>query len=246
TEIPEYVEMIGRLRSDGVTAIPMIAGAYPKKLLELEDPPATLFCRGNQLLLNRTDCVAIVGTREPSDFGAKMSFALGRRFAMAGFVVVSGLAFGIDAAAHRGALEGGGATMAVLPSYVGNIVPKGNANIAERILNSGGALVSEYPPGAPVLKENFVARNRIIAALASSTIVVEGTLRSGTRHQARFARRLDRPLFVLAPRDRSAPAAELPLYLMEREGAKPVTNEVDALQEIRKAIESYCYQVTLE
>ena len=168
---------------------------YPPLLRELYDPPALVFYRGI-LPDPEKPLAAIVGTRRPSSAGAIQAFDLGRDLARAGVPVVSGLALGIDAFSHRGNLEGGAPTIAVLGSGLDYVYPVSNRGLAGRILERGGALLSEYPPGTRPARWNFPARNRIIAGLARVVIIVEAPEGSGALITANFALELGRELFV--------------------------------------------------
>jgi DNA processing protein len=169
---------------------------YPPALLALPAPPAVLHVAGglDRLLdLSAMDPVAIVGSRRASGYGLEVARSLGRSLAVAGVPVVSGMALGIDSAAHAGALETGGPTVAVLPGSADRPYPAGKGALYRRIV-AGGAAVSELGPGASVWRWMFLARNRIIAALAAMTVVVEAGERSGAMVTARVAREIGRPV----------------------------------------------------
>lgn len=228
--IGEYSILLQQLRKHGIEVLTPIGNGYPPQLRKIPRPPASLFIRGNSSILPRRS-ISIVGTREPSEYGMQKSHEIAHDLAKAGYVVVSGLAYGIDTCAHEGALQSNGHTVAVLASYVNDVTPKGNVPLAERIIKSNGALVSEYTPTDPVTRANFVRRNRVVAGLAEATIIIEGTIQSGTRHQANFASELGRYVFVLDPEDESSEVAELPLLLM-RQGATPIRSAY----EVQKAV----------
>ncbi len=229
-----YEDVVQRMMDEGIRIVTSISENYPRRLFDLPDPPLSFFVKGDLDAILGTKSVAIVGTRSPTRYGRRMSRRIAELLAQHAYTVVSGLAYGVDAAAHEGALEGGGRTVAVLPSYVGRVVPQGNAQLASAIIDNGGALISEYGPDSQVSLGNFVHRNRIIAALAESTIIVEGSMRSGTRHQARYAVDLGRPLFVVRPVDRTKPSAQLPIYLLSQ-GARQISSEEDAVTLIQGA-----------
>jgi DNA processing protein len=168
---------------------------YPPLLREIYDPPRCLYCRGAPPDPEKP-AVAVVGTRRPGSDAAREALALGREFARLGITVISGLALGIDALAHRGCLEGGGRTVAVLGSAVDEVYPASNRPLARRILESGGALVSEYEPGTKPRKWHYPQRNRIISGLARAVVIVEAPAGSGALHTARFALEQGRDLFV--------------------------------------------------
>lgn len=168
---------------------------YPPLLREIWDPPLVLFYRG--LMPNpEKPLLAIVGTREPSEAGRREAYTLARDFARAGVAVISGLALGIDAMAHRGNIEGSAPTVAVLGSGLDMVYPTSNRPLARHIVEQGGALLSEYPPGSGPEKWHFPARNRIISALARGTLIIEAPEQSGALITARFALEQGRDLWV--------------------------------------------------
>jgi DNA processing protein len=179
----------------GIRWVSWREGAYPPLLREIFDPPALLFYRG--LLPNpEKPLAAVVGTRKPSSPAAARAFALGRELGEAGIAVVSGLALGIDSLAHRGNIEGRASTVAVLGSGPDQVYPASNRELARRILENGGALLSEYLPGEAPRKWHFPARNRIISGIARGTVVVEAPLKSGALITARFALEQNRDVWV--------------------------------------------------
>jgi len=182
-----------RLR--GINMVSWRSPAYPPLLREIDDPPVLLFFRG-ALPNPEMPLAAVVGTRKPSPQAATQAFEIARGLARGGISVVSGLAFGIDAMAHRGNIEGGAPTVAVLGSGVDAVYPSSNRPLARRILETGGALLSEYPPGASPHKWSFPARNRIIAGLARGVLIVEAPQKSGALITARFALDYNRDLWV--------------------------------------------------
>jgi DNA processing protein len=184
---------LARLR--GIAYVPIVSPDYPPLLREIWDPPALLFYRGT-LPAPDKPMAAIVGTRNPTPGAAARAYEIARGLTAAGVPVVSGLALGIDAMAHRGAVEGGGPTLGVLGSAPDQVYPASNRVLARRVLESGGALLSEYPPGTKPARWRFPARNRIISALARGTLIVEAPLNSGALITARFALEQDRDLWV--------------------------------------------------
>ena len=167
---------------------------YPRSLRELRAPPDPLFVRGT---LPRGRGVAIVGTRDCSDGAAAYAHRLATRLAEQGVVVYSGGAVGIDAAAHRGALEAGGITVAVVATGLDQCYPPGHAQLYEQIVREGGALVSAFAPDQKAHHATFHFRNGVLAALAEATVVVQAPLHSGARSTAAHARRLGRHLLVV-------------------------------------------------
>ena len=168
---------------------------YPPLLAQLHDPPPCLHVRGAVELLSEP-AVAIVGARSCSSYGAQIAREVAREVALAGVVVVSGMARGIDGEAHPGALAAGGQTVAVLGCGIDRDYPRSHADLARRICERG-AVVSEYPPGVEPAPWRFPARNRIIAGLCLATVVVEARERSGALITADFAMELGRDVFAV-------------------------------------------------
>ncbi len=167
---------------------------YPVALRDLSDAPRVLFVRG--VLPERSRAVAVVGSRAATPYGLAQAGALGADLARLGYTVVSGLARGIDGAAHRGALEVGGASVAVLAGGLDAITPRHHAGLAETLCARGG-LLSEQASGPPPFRWTFLERNRLIAALCAATVVVEAAARSGALATAACARRLERPVLAV-------------------------------------------------
>jgi DNA processing protein len=201
---------------------------YPSGLGHLADPPVALFVRGRSLA-ELDPRVAVVGARNCSPLGRDVATELGAGLAAAGATVVSGGARGIDGASHRGALMGGGPTVAVLGSGVDVPYPAQHGGLIERIAASG-AVVSEYPPGVPALPFRFPARNRIIAALAEAVVVVEGATGSGSMITADHALDLGRPVYAV-PGPVASALSEVPLALI-RDGAGMIRNSSDLLADL--------------
>jgi DNA processing protein len=201
---------------------------FPSALAAIFDPPPGLFVRGSALVqtLDRP-AVAIVGARACSAYGTHVARLLGRELAAAGLVVVSGLARGVDSAAHRGALEAGGTTVAVLGCGVDRDYPAVHAELARRIAESG-LVVSEYPPGVDPAPWRFPARNRIIAGLASATVVVEARARSGALITADLALEEGREVFAV-PGEITSALSEGTNDLI-RLGATPLRHAEDVLE----------------
>lgn len=168
--------------------------AYPRLLKEIPDPPPNIYVIG-ELPRNRPS-VAIVGTRKATVEGRELARKWARQLADSGAVVVSGLAMGIDAAAHEGALEVDGATIAVLACGLDSVYPRQNEKLAKRILETGGAIISEYPEGTPSYPYQFLARNRIVSGLSAAVIIIEAPERSGSLVTARLAAEQGREVFV--------------------------------------------------
>ncbi|MBU6141966.1 DNA-processing protein DprA [Patescibacteria group bacterium] len=170
-------------------------GAYPFLLREAPVPPFGLYSKGD---LNYTmPAVAVIGTRAATAEGKATARSFARALAQAGIPIISGLALGIDAEAHRGALEVGGKTIAVLGTPLDSVYPKQHHALANEIVSSGGALVSEFAIGHPYHASNFLSRNRIISGLSTAILIVEAPERSGTLATARFALEQNRDIFVI-------------------------------------------------
>ena len=185
------------LRQKGIRWLPRAGQAFPRGLAAIFDPPVGVFVRGAEEadLLERA-AVAIVGARSCSPYGASVARTLGRELAAAGLVVVSGLARGVDGEAHRGALEPGGTTVAVLGCGVDRVYPAAHAELARRVMERG-LIVSEYAPGVEPAPWRFPARNRVIAGLAAATVVVEARERSGALITADLALEEGREVFAV-------------------------------------------------
>ncbi len=202
---------------------------YPMRLREIYDPPPLLYVAGNVSLLSR-HLIAIVGARRPSPYGNQMAERIGRDLAARGIVVVSGLARGIDASAHRGALSApAGATVAILGCGVDVVYPKENKKIYEEIREKG-ALVSEFPMGTFPAPQNFPIRNRIIAGMALGVVVVEGAQYSGSLITARLAMEFGREVYGV-PGNATQASSFGPNQLI-KQGAKLVTGWEDVVEEL--------------
>ena len=201
---------------------------YPPLLRELHDPPPGLFLRGaGEAELLRRSAVAIVGARACSSYGAQVARLLGRELASAGLVVLSGLARGVDAEAHRGALEAGGLTVAILGCGVDRDYPAAHAQLARRVCERG-LVASEYAPGVEPAPWRFPARNRIVAGLAAATVIVEARERSGALITADFALETGREVFAVPGEITSSLSAGTNALL--RLGATPLTSSGDVLE----------------
>lgn len=201
---------------------------YEDRLNDLRDPPACLFLVGRPLG-DSPERVAIVGSRKCSSLGRDVAQDLGRALVASGFAVASGAAHGIDAAAHRGALEAAGLTVAVLGSGIDVRYPASSRDLLERIERSG-TIVSEYPPATPAGPQHFPARNRIVVALARALVVVEGAAKSGSRISVDHALDLGREVFAV-PGPVASPLAETPLEMI-REGATLIRGADDLLDDL--------------
>jgi len=170
--------------------------AYPERLREIYDPPSTLWIRGDVSQLSRPG-IAVVGTRQPSPYGAGMAELLSRDLANRRMVILSGMARGVDTAAHKGAIEAGGKTVAVWGTGIDVIYPKENKKLAEQIVATGGTIVSEYPLGTFPAPQNFPIRNRILSGMSVGVLVIEAAEYSGTRITARCAMEQNRDVYAV-------------------------------------------------
>jgi DNA processing protein len=185
-----------RAREQGVQLVTFGCSQYPERLKEIYDPPPVLWVRGNADLLARPS-IAIVGTRHPSPYGTGIAEMLARDLSARGMLIVSGMARGIDTAAHKGVLAAGKPTVAVWGTGADVIYPKENKKLAEDILATGGAIVSELPLGTFPAPQNFPRRNRIISGVSVGVLVVEASENSGTRVTARCAADQGRDVFAV-------------------------------------------------
>lgn len=203
--------------------------AYPPLLRDIPDAPPLLFLRGSKEVLVNPQ-LAMVGSRNPSITGRETAYDFARTLSMAGMVITSGLAQGVDTASHQGALEGGGQTIAVSGTGLDRVYPATNRTLAHNIIDSGGALISEFPPGTLPHAGNFPKRNRIISGLSLGTLVVEAALRSGSLITARLASEQGREVFAI-PGSIHNPLAR-GCHQLIRQGAKLVESANDILEEL--------------
>lgn len=213
------------MRPDPERVQPGEAG-YPSGLLDLEEPPP-IYVTGE---LRGAPAVAVVGTRRCTRYGVDMAVEFGRVLSHAGWSVVSGMARGIDAAAHRGAIDAGGHAVGVLGTGLDVWYPAENRTLYERLLATGGALVTEYEAGTRPDRWRFPARNRLISAIASATVVVEAGETGGALITARLSAEMGRPVFVL-PGDVDRPAS-VGCNRLIRDGAFPVLGGSDLIEEL--------------
>jgi len=190
-------EELERVKEIGGDVLVLDDGSYPNLLREIADPPITLYVRGNWQECFDQPCVGMIGSRKCSTYGINAAEMLSRDLASRGVTVISGLARGIDAAAHRGAIAAGGRTVGVLGTGIDGVYPKENTKLADEIVASGGALVSQFPLGTPPLSANFPFRNRIISGLSYGVVLVEATERSGSLITARLATEQNREVMAV-------------------------------------------------
>ena len=181
-------------RDAGIRVVPFFDDDYPDRLRHIGDPPVVLFVKGEVEALHAPRSVAIVGTREPTDFGQRAAITAGKLAAEAGVAVVSGLALGCDARAHQGCVEADGIGIAVLAHGLDRIYPAANRDLASRLLDCGGCLVSESPVGVRPSRWAFAYRDRIQSGLSDRVLVIETDVKGGTMHTVEYSRRQLRPL----------------------------------------------------
>lgn len=203
---------------------------YPAALLAIEDPPLLLYTMGTLKLDAPAPALAMVGSRNPTPQGASNARAFARSFSERGITVVSGLALGIDAAAHEGALAGPGSTVAVVGTGLDRVYPKQHLELAHRIAERG-LIVSEFAIGTPAMAHHFPRRNRLIAALGDGTLVVEAALQSGSLITARLATEQGKDVFAVPGSIHSAQSRGC--HALIRQGAKLVESAQDVLEELR-------------
>lgn len=212
----------------GRTAVTLGSGEYPRLLSEIDDAPPVLFVDGNPALLHGAH-LAIVGSRNPTRPGCETAFDFAGSLCRFGVGIVSGLAAGIDAAAHRGALAAGGVTIAVAAHGLDRVYPREHRQLAREIADSG-ALVSEFVPGTAPLREHFPRRNRIISGLSLGVLVVEAAMRSGSLISARMGAEQGREVFAV-PGSIHNPMAR-GCHALIRQGAKLVETVDDLMEEL--------------
>ena len=224
--LADEARLLGGLAKKKMALVLREDAQYPPLLRQIAHPPHLLYVYGETDLTDRFP-VAVVGTRRASAYGLTHTREIAAELAQTGVCVVSGLALGIDAAAHTGALDGGGRTVAVLGSALDKPYPQENEPLMRRILESGGSVVSEYAPGTPPSRYSFLQRDRIIAGMCLGTLVTEGPRRSGALNTATRTLENGREVFAL-PGNVDSPGAQLPNMLIS-EGARLVTGAADIL-----------------
>ena len=206
-------------------------GVYPSSLREIYDPPIVIYVKGSWSECLDQPCIAVVGSRRCSTYGQNSALMIARDLAQRGVTVISGFARGIDAAAHRGALEAGGRTVAVLGTGIDECYPRDNRRLAAEILEKGGALVTQFPLGTPPVSENFPYRNRIISGLSLGVLVVEASENSGSLITARLAMEQNREVFAV-PGNITSRNSFGTNYLIKGAGAKLVQQWQDIATEL--------------
>ena len=228
TEAEGEIENVRKLGGD---ILVLDDGVYPSLLREIYDPPIALYVKGAWSECLDQPCVAIVGSRKCSTYGQNAAVMLARDLAQRGVTVVSGFARGIDAAAHRGAIEAGGRTIAVLGTGIDEIYPRDHKKLSEEVLAGGGAMVTQFPLRTPPVSENFPYRNRIISGLSLGVVVVEAAENSGSLITARLAIEQNREVFAV-PGNITSRNSFGTNYLIKGAGAKLVQQWQDIAAEM--------------
>jgi DNA processing protein len=231
-------ELAAVRRISGCRLINWTEPEYPQSLLQIYDPPVLLYLRGDPQVLNLPS-VGIVGTRKPTLYGTQMAERLGRELAARGVVIVSGMARGIDAIGHQGAMAVNGRAIGILGTGIDVCYPKENKKLYEKVLERG-AILSEFPLGTHPAPENFPVRNRIVAGMPLGVIIVEGAQYSGSLITARLAMEFGREVFGV-PGNVTQPVSFAPNQLI-KQGAKLVTNAEDVIEELPTPVRAMLVQ----
>ncbi len=222
-------EEYDRAREQGASVIVRGDAEYPKRLLEIYDPPLALYLKGNREVIDSPG-ISVVGTRHPTPYGVSMAERLACDLAARGLIIFSGMARGVDTAAHRGALNVHGKTVAIWGTGIDEVYPKENRKIADQILESGGAIITEFPLGTFPAPQNFPVRNRIISGISLGVLVIEAAEYSGTRVTARCALEQGREVFAV-PGNVTNKTSWGPNTLI-KQGAKLVATWEDVWEEL--------------
>lgn len=229
-EKSQYI--IRESKKQSINAVDILSNNYPSNLRHIPNAPVILFYKGNYESIINKDCVAIIGSRSADEKGLKSSYRLGSVLSNENYNIVSGLALGCDEMAHKGCLDVGGITIAVMPCGLDNVYPKENYNLAEKILNNKGCLISEYPVGYKSFKNSFVERDRIQSGLSLATIVAQSDVNSGTMHTVNFTLEQNRILGCLDMK------SSLNRKIIDENKAIIIGNDYD-ISEINKKIKEY-------
>ena len=221
-------ETFARMDELGIRAVSAEDGDFPDRLRHIPDVPSLLYMKGD---IRPRPSVAIVGSRRDTRYGREMTRRIAHDLAEVGVTVVSGLARGIDTAAHQGAVQANGISVGVLGCGLDDVYPKENKELAAKMLSLGGGLLSEYPIGAAPLPYHFPRRNRLISGLADGVLLIEATLRSGTQSTINHALEQGHTVFAL-PGNVDSPGSELPLQLL-KDGAELCTCASDILKHLK-------------
>lgn len=231
--VAEAEALLDYCAGKGIDVLAYGEAGYPDQLARLRRPPMILYMKGDCRGLAETRCTAVVGSRKASQEALEEARSLGADLSKQGGIVVSGLAAGVDAFGHRGALERGGRTVAVLPGGIERIYPPENRELAEQIVVQGGLLMSEYPPRTEAERWQFIERDRLQSGLSSRVVVVETGLEGGTMHTARFAVRQGKRLYA-REWERPSDSNGGNRILIEQTLAKPFRNGFELFSIMKK------------
>lgn len=193
-KIDDYIAL---LESREIKIITINSSLYPSSLKEIDNPPQVLYCKGDVSLLNNSNIIAIVGTRKPTTYGKTITEKLARELTINNFCIVSGLADGVDTISHRACIENGGKTIAVMAGGFNHIYPASNLGLCDKIIQTGGLVITEKEPNYAAQNYDFPIRNRIIAGLSNGVLITEAGLKSGTMHTKEYAISYGKELFVV-------------------------------------------------
>jgi len=223
------LDIFDKSYSEGIDIIPLGSAMYPNSLLNIDDLPVILFAKGNTKILNIDKNIAIIGTREPTDFGQKCGEAISKQFVESNFVVTSGLAKGCDESAHRGCVDASGRTIAILGHGLHMIYPAGNKDLAEQIIETGGCLLSEYEFGVNPRPNFFIERDRLQSGLALGLFVIETGIKGGTMHAVNSCIAEKKPLACLNHPEKylNQPNIQGNRMLIAEKGAFPINEKAD-------------------
>ncbi|MFA6532484.1 MAG: DNA-processing protein DprA [Patescibacteria group bacterium] len=223
------IKELEKLNKDKIRVLKVDSKEYPESLKNISDPPICLYMKGSTRWSTPTTYFAIVGTRKPTAYGIQITKKFTRELVEAGFIIVSGMALGIDTISHEETIDNGGKTVAVLGSGVNVIYPSSNYRLYNKIIKTGGMVISEFPPNQFVLKGLFISRNRIISGLSRGVLVTEGGEFSGALITAKFAGIQGKDVFAI-PSPINSQMAPAPNLLI-KQGARMVTSTQDILDE---------------
>lgn len=222
-----FESSIQNMIDSGIVILTVLSDDYPKRLIDLPDRPMILYTKGDLSLFDKTS-IAMVGTRMPTNYGRMMTEKFADELASSGFVIISGLCYGVDEIAHRKTLEVGGKTIAVIGSGFQNIYPSTNTPLSQEIAEKG-LLVSEYYPSFRPKKYTFPQRNRIVAGLSDGVLITEAGAKSGTVHTKEFALEYGKDVFAV-PGNINSPKSELPNMMIKSAQAECVLSPNDIVE----------------
>ena len=219
----------------GIKLVTFFDRKYPKNLKSIKNPPQILFMKGENNI-DSIKAISIVGTRKPTEYGKKMAFEIGQRFSQKGFVIINGFAAGVDIEAIKGGLDAGGRVIGIFGSGLLKPYPKENVNLFNEILKENkGLFISEQLPDKNVIKSSLATRNRISSALSLGSVFIEGSKKSGTRWQLKYAKEQGKSIIVLKPHQ-SLEQSELPKYIIKTEKEAKIIENIEDVDIIARTI----------